>query len=136
VAGALLTGGSAALWVGESARLIELAQPLASFRPTVVARSGNLPGWPRPSRLARAAAGAVNDGGVPLRLRPHPGGYDRAEASWFGVLGELEATLSARWALDLRLPNYSRAACVLFPTLIRMEMGYAPLFGCSRKPSI
>jgi len=28
-------------------------------------------------------------------------------------------------------PNFSLADVLLFPTLIRMEDGYAPLFGCS-----
>jgi putative glutathione S-transferase len=59
--------------------------------------------------------------------------YDRAETSLFEALAAADATLGSGnpW---LSGPDLSLADVVLFPTLIRMELVYAPLFGCSRLP--
>jgi len=74
--------------------------------------------------------------GVYAALRPHPGGpYDRAEspillassASW-------RRSLSADGPWSAASPTQPWPDVVPVPTLIRMEMVYAPLFACSRKP--
>ncbi|APD48451.1 glutathione S-transferase C-terminal domain-containing protein [Synechococcus sp. CS-602] len=124
--------GERRIVVGESARLIELlnrwpapGQRVPDLEPAGLAEA--IEGWR--GRLQ----GAVNDGVYRCGFARTQAAYDRAEAELFGVLGELEATLSADgpWICGSQL---SLADVVLFPTLIRMEMVYAPLFGCSRKP--
>ncbi|MGB7565481.1 MAG: glutathione S-transferase C-terminal domain-containing protein [Prochlorococcaceae cyanobacterium] len=76
---------------------------------------------------------AVNDGVYRCGFARNQGAYDRAEAVLFAALEEAEAELAARgpWLCGEQL---SLADVVLFPTLIRLELVYAPLFGCSRRP--
>jgi len=116
--------------VGESARLIEL-----------------LNHWPSPSGLdldppvQREGTGhwreqlqhAVNDGVYRCGFARNQAAYDRAETSLFEALGSANTALGKGdpW---LSGPDLSLADVVLFPTLIRMELVYAPLFGCSRLP--
>jgi glutathionyl-hydroquinone reductase len=62
---------------------------------------------------------------------------DEAEAELFSTLEALEETLRAGAAAGeswLCGAEPSLADVVLFPTLIRLELVYAPLFGCSRRP--
>lgn len=76
---------------------------------------------------------AVNDGVYRCGFARNQGAYDRAEAALFTALEEAEAELAARgpWLCGERI---TLADVVLFPTLIRMELVYAPLFACSRRP--
>jgi putative glutathione S-transferase len=76
---------------------------------------------------------AVNDGVYRCGFARTQAAYDRAEAALFEALADAEAELAARgpW-LNGNAPTL--ADVVLFATLIRLEMVYAPLFGCSRKP--
>jgi len=115
--------------VSESARLIEL-----------------LNRWPAPDgpdlepaaqqeetlRWRERLQGDVNDGVYRCGFARSQGAYDRAEAALFGALVEADRDLQAKpW---LSGPELSLADVVLFPTLIRLELVYAPLFGCSRLP--
>jgi len=61
-------------------------------------------------------------GWVPLRLRPHPGAYDRAEASCLAFSRAGGDPLS-RWALDLRLPTQPGPMwCVPHPDPMEMVL--------------
>ena len=77
----------------------------------------------------------VNDGVYRCGFARNQGAYDRAEAALFETLAEAEALLSrpdaSPWLCG-RAP--SLADVQLFPTLIRLELVYAPLFGVSRQP--
>jgi glutathionyl-hydroquinone reductase len=116
--------------VGESARLIELLNhwPSPSGRdldpPAQQERTGS---W------REQLQHAVNDGVYRCGFARNQAAYDRAETSLFEVLGSANAALGSGnpW---LSGPDLSLADVVLFPTLIRMELVYAPLFGCSRLP--
>ncbi|WP_216903773.1 glutathione S-transferase C-terminal domain-containing protein [Synechococcus sp. CCY 9618] len=120
--------------VNESARLIEL-----------------LNGWPAPAdapdlapdidRAAIAAwrerlQGDVNDGVYRCGFARTQAAYDEAETALFAALDAVEASLADQkgtgWLCGGPVP--SLADVVLFPTLIRLELVYAPLFGCSRTP--
>ena len=117
--------------VGESARLIEL-----------------LNDWPAPagalnlqSEATKTACnqwrqrfqGAVNDGVYRCGFARSQAAYDRAEAELFAALAEAESALAAGgpWLCGEEL---TLADLQLFATLIRWELVYAPLFGCSRQP--
>lgn len=115
--------------VGESARLIEL-----------------LNRWPAPQApdlepASQQAATAqwrerlqtsVNDGVYRCGFARTQAAYDRAEAALFDALADANAALEhAPWLSGSAL---SLADVVLFPTLIRLELVYAPLFGCGRIP--
>ena len=119
--------------VGESARLMELLNE-----------------WPAPPGvldLAPAnqaqAIGAwrerfqhnVNDGVYRCGFARNQSAYDRAEAALFETLAEAESVLSSPDASPwLCSAAPSLADVQLFPTLIRLELVYAPLFGVSRQP--
>ena len=117
--------------VGESARLIEL-----------------LNDWPAPagapnlqSQAAKTACdqwrqlfqGAVNDGVYRCGFARSQAAYDRAETELFAALAEAETALAGGgpWLCGAEL---TLADLQLFATLIRWELVYAPLFGCSRQP--
>jgi putative glutathione S-transferase len=120
--------------LGESARLIEL-----------------LNGWPTADGPDLAPAerrpmiehwrerlqGTVNDGVYRCGFARTQAAYDEAEAALFASLDAVEAALAeqerggAAWLCG---PAPTLADVVLFPTLIRFETVYAPLFGCSRRP--
>ena len=76
---------------------------------------------------------AVNDGVYRCGFARNQGAYDRAEADLFGALDSVEQSLKNQgpWLCGGSL---SLADVRLFPTLIRWELVYAPLFGCSRRP--
>jgi putative glutathione S-transferase len=123
--------------VNESARLIEL-----------------LDGWPGPGPQLwpEAQRGAierwrerfqhqVNDGVYRCGFARNQAAYDEAEGELFAALEAAEARLRLRedaqatssiWLCEG--PSPTLADLVLFPTLIRLELVYAPLFGCSRLP--
>jgi len=115
--------------VSESARLVEL-----------------LNRWPAPDgpdlepgaqqeatlRWRELLQSDVNDGVYRCGFARTQAAYDRAEAALFGALAEADRVLQeSPWLAGAEL---SLADVVLFPTLIRLELVYAPLFGCSRLP--
>ena len=127
---ALYSRSRGQICVAESARLIELLNQ-----------------WPSPSGLELDPAGQrdgtshwreqlqhdVNDGVYRCGFARNQAAYDRAEDRLFGALSSANTALGSGspW---LSGPDVSLADVVLFPTLIRMELVYAPLFGCSRLP--
>lgn len=120
--------------VGESARLIELLNQWPSHGPdldptdqqTVTAQ------W------RQMLQGNVNDGVYRCGFARNQSAYNQAEQALFQTLDQAEANLSATAAAQtkpwLSGSKPSLADVQLFPTLIRMELVYAPLFGVSRKP--
>jgi putative glutathione S-transferase len=77
--------------------------------------------------------GTVNDGVYRCGFARNQTAYDEAVTELFDTLEALEAELAARgpWLCGETL---SLADVVLFPTLVRMELVYAPLFGASLRP--
>ncbi len=120
--------------VNESARLIELLNRWPS--------PGGLDLEPEAERTAISGwrerlQGDVNDGVYRCGFARNQSAYDEAEAALFAALDALEVHLGQRrhqGASWLCGSDPSLADVVLFPTLIRLEMVYAPLFGCSRRP--
>ncbi len=119
----------------ESARLIELldAWPAPEEAPQLwpEAERGAIDGW------RERLQGSVNDGVYRCGFARNQAAYEEAEADLFGTLAAVEEALAAQepgggWLCGGTSP--SLADVVLFPTLIRWEMVYAPLFGCSRLP--
>ena len=116
--------------LGESARLIELlnqwpAPPEApDLEPASQAEAINA--WRE--RLQHT----VNDGVYRCGFARNQAAYDRAEGALFAALEEAEHTLRSQPWLGGEQP--SLADVQLFPTLIRLELVYAPLFGVSRRP--
>ena len=76
---------------------------------------------------------SVNDGVYRCGFARNQAAYDRAERELFDALEQLEQALARQgpWLCGSRL---TLADVRLFPTLIRWEMVYAPLFGCPRRP--
>jgi putative glutathione S-transferase len=80
----------------------------------------------------------VNDGVYRCGFARSQGAYDAAQSELFATLEAADQALleqerhGQRWLCTAEGP--SLADVVLFPTLIRWEMVYAPLFGCSQKP--
>ncbi|MFM7547673.1 MAG: glutathione S-transferase C-terminal domain-containing protein [Cyanobacteriota bacterium] len=116
--------------LGESARLIELLNqwPAGAQAPDLepADRSEAIGSWRE--RLQHA----VNDGVYRCGFARHQAAYDRAEQALFAVLEQAEAALTGQPWLCGAAP--SLADVQLFPTLIRLELVYAPLFGVSRRP--
>jgi putative glutathione S-transferase len=75
----------------------------------------------------------LNDGVYQCGFARNQQAFDRAEATLFAALEQLEATLEAAgpWLCGSSL---TLADVRVFPTLIRWEQVYSPLFGCSRDP--
>jgi putative glutathione S-transferase len=119
--------------VNESARLIELLNGWPGDGPDL---------WPAAQREAierwrERLQSSVNDGVYRCGFARNQSAYDEAEAELFNTLEALEETLRAGAAAGeswLCGAEPSLADVVLFPTLIRLELVYAPLFGCSRRP--
>ena len=114
----------------ESSQLVELLNrwPAAADAPDLA-----------PADLKTAIAewqellqGNVNDGVYRCGFARNQTAYDKAESALFAALEEVERSLGSRgpWLCGDRL---TLADLRLFPTLIRWESVYAPLFGCSRK---
>ena len=133
---ALYSRSQRRILVNESARLIEL---LAAWP------GAALPLWPAGEREAIEAwrerlQGSVNDGVYRCGFARNQAAYDAAEQELFASLDALEEQLLQREAGAAGTPIWlcgeapTLADVVLFPTLIRLELVYAPLFGCSRKP--
>ena len=119
--------------LGESARLIELLNqwpaPSGSADLAPVEKSAAITRW------RELFQGAVNDGVYRCGFARTQAAYDRAEAALFAALDAAESALSepntGPW-LAGAAPSLADAQ--LFPTLIRLELVYAPLFGVSRRP--
>jgi len=121
--------------VGESARLIELLDlwpaPAAAPRLAPPERLAEIDRWRE--RLQHN----LNDGVYRCGFARNQAAYDEAEAAFASALDQLEAALAQRHQAGeawLCGPDPSLADVVLFPTLVRLELVYAPLFGCSGTP--
>ena len=131
---ALVARSSGRIVLSESARLIELLNhwpqpagaPELNLEPADQTTSTEQ--WRE--RLQHS----VNDGVYRCGFARNQAAYDRAEAALFDTLAAVNASLAARAGEWLSGPQLSLADVVLFPTLIRLELVYAPLFGCSRVP--
>ncbi len=117
--------------VNESARLIELLNrwPAPEGAPDLLPedRAEAIGHW------RQRLQSTVNDGVYRCGFARTQAAYDRAEAELFATLEAAETALErgGPWLCGDRL---TLADVVLFPTLIRLELVYAPLFGCSRRP--
>ena len=120
--------------LGESARLIELLDRWPSDSGVCLAPDDHLEtinAW----RLR--LQDDVNDGVYRCGFARNQAAYNAAEEALFKTLDALEQELNRRQSLEeawLCGPDPTLADVVLFPTLIRLELVYAPLFGCSRHP--
>ncbi len=122
--------------VGESARLIELLNhwPAPQAAPDLDPE----PWQPAIASWRDRLQGDVNDGVYRCGFARNQAAYDEAETALFAGLEAAEACLAAQgnggsgWLCGSDGPTL--ADVVLFPTLIRLELVYAPLFGCSRRP--
>ena len=127
---ALYSRSQGRILINESARLIELLNrwPAPTGAPDLD---------PEPQRPATAdwrerLQHSVNDGVYRCGFARTQVAYDRAETALFATLEAAETALgTASW---LSGPEPSLADVQLFPTLIRLEPVYAPLFGVSRRP--
>ena len=132
----LLERTSGQIVLGESARLMELlnAWPAPPGAPDLATAALE----PAISRWRERFQHAVNDGVYRCGFARHQAAYDRAEAALFAALEEADAALASPatqpagpWLCGEAL---TLADVQLFPTLIRLELVYAPLFGVSRRP--
>jgi len=128
---ALYSCSQGRILVNESARLIELLNqwPAPDGAPDLD---------PAPQRPVTAAwrerlQHSVNDGVYRCGFARNQAAYDRAEAALWTALEAAETALGGAdpW---LAGPQLSLADVQLFPTLIRLELVYGPLFGVSRRP--
>jgi putative glutathione S-transferase len=121
--------------VGESARLIELLDAWPA--PEGAAQLQPEPQLATIQRWRERLQGDVNDGVYRCGFARTQAAYDEAEAALSTTLEELDEALAAGEAAGqpwLCGAAPTLADVVLFPTLIRMELVYAPLFGCGRRP--
>jgi putative glutathione S-transferase len=155
---ALYSRNQGRILVGESARLIELLNrwPAAAAAPDLApdAHSAAIERW------RDQLQDHVNDGVYRCGFARNQAAYDEAEGELFAALKAVEVHLREReGTADVSMipagehPSTaatttaeqssgpwlcgsapSLADVVLFPTLIRLELVYAPLFGCSRLP--
>ncbi|MFQ6538775.1 MULTISPECIES: glutathione S-transferase C-terminal domain-containing protein [Aphanothece] len=128
----LVSRKSRQIVVGESARLIELL----NHWPSPAGPDLEPPAQRQATQHWRELLqGRVNDGVYRCGFARSQAAYDRAETALFDALGEADALLQQHggdgW---LSGPELSLADVQLFPTLIRLELVYAPLFGVSRRP--
>ncbi|MEI8250051.1 MAG: glutathione S-transferase C-terminal domain-containing protein [Synechococcus sp. ELA057] len=120
--------------LGESAQLIELLDqwPSASgMRLAPADRLEEINAW------RQRLQGDVNDGVYRCGFARTQAAYDEAEAALFAALEAVERELDRRQAQGeswLCGPEPTLADVILFPTLVRLELVYAPLFGVSRRP--
>ena len=129
--------------LSESARLIELLNAWPQATGPDLA--------PETHRVAIEAwrqrlQGEVNDGVYRCGFARTQAAYDEAEAALFQCLEDADRSLAVAEANPspgpqggegpwlAGTPQPSLADVVLFPTLIRLEMVYSPLFSCSRRP--
>ena len=127
---------SGKILLNESARVIELLNrwPAAGDAPDLepAAALESLQTW------RDRFQGAVNDGVYRCGFARSQRAYDEAQADLFTALEAADDALAEaerqgrRWLCTGAGP--SLADVVLFPTLIRWEMVYEPLFGCRLRP--
>jgi putative glutathione S-transferase len=117
--------------LNESARLIELLDLWPA--PEGAPRLNPEPLRPAIDAWRERLQDSVNDGVYRCGFARNQAAYDEAVADLFDTLAAAEAELTARgpWLGGAEL---TLADVVLFPTLIRFELVYAPLFGVSRQP--
>ena len=129
----LVNRDSGAAVVGESARLMELLNDWPG-----PAGSPNLEPEPLRDRInhwRQQFQDAVNDGVYRCGFARNQAAYDRAEAQLFETLQAAETSLNSPGAGPWLCGEVLTLADIqLFPTLIRLELVYAPLFGVSRQP--
>jgi putative glutathione S-transferase len=126
---ALYSRSQRRLLVNESARLIELLNEWPAGSGPDLDPADQRQGT---GRWRERLQHSVNDGVYRCGFARCQAAYDRAEADLFASLEAAEAALgSGDW---LSGPALSLADVQLFPTLIRLELVYAPLFGVSRRP--
>ena len=132
---ALWSCAQSRILLNESARLIELLNqwPAPSAAPNLAPphKVGAIGPW------RERLQGDVNDGVYRCGFARTQAAYDEAETALFTCLEAVEATLAdqeGQGMLWLCAGEPTLADVVLFPTLIRFETVYAPLFGCSRQP--
>jgi putative glutathione S-transferase len=128
--------GSGRILLNESARVIELLNrwPASASAPDLepAAASQAIEAW-----RARFQ-GDVNDGVYRCGFARGQLAYDTAQGALFAALEEADQALrdqdqqGRHWLCSATVPTL--ADVVLFPTLIRWEMVYAPLFGCRQRP--
>ncbi len=115
----------------ESAQLVELLNrwPATEHAPDLAPKQH----FDAIDRWHRLLQPAVNDGVYRCGFARNQAAYDRAEAALFDALKIVDHSLSENgpWLCG---DQVSLADVRLFPTLIRWEMVYSPLFGCSRQP--
>jgi len=120
--------------LGESARLIELLDQWpssAGLRLAPAERQEEINAW------RQRLQGDVNDGVYRCGFARTQAAYDEAEAALFKALEAVEQELLRRQMMGeawLCGPEPTLADVVLFPTLVRLELVYGPLFGVSRRP--
>ena len=126
---ALYSRSERRILVTESARLIELL----NHWPAPAGPDLEPNGQQETTEMWRTRLqGDVNDGVYRCGFARTQAAYDRAEAALFAALRDANGALEqAPWLSGAQL---SLADIGLFPTLIRLELVYAPLFGCSRLP--
>jgi putative glutathione S-transferase len=132
---ALWSPGRQRILINESARLIELLNrwPAPPDAPDLAP-----PGQRQAIEQWRERLqGDVNDGVYRCGFARNQAAYDEAVAALFGTLEAVDRELMEQQRLGRQWlcgDSPSLADVVLFPTLIRLEMVYAPLFGCSQRP--
>lgn len=116
----------------ESAELIELLNQLPS---TILDAPDLAPLAYREvlTNLLSLMQNDINDGVYRCGFARNQLAYNKAEQALFAALAILDTNLTSQgpWLCGAAL---SLADVRLFPTLIRWEQVYAPLFGCSRAP--
>ncbi|MEB3260194.1 MAG: glutathione S-transferase C-terminal domain-containing protein [Cyanobacteriota bacterium] len=127
---------SGAILLNESARVIELLNrwPAAADAPDLAPAAAleSLQAW------RERFQEAVNDGVYRCGFARGQGAYDEALTDLFAALEAADEALAEAerqgrsWLCTAEGP--SLAEVVLFPTLIRWEMVYEPLFGCRQRP--
>lgn len=133
----LMGGSSGGVLSNESARLMELLDHWPQQDPPAGAlAAGSLQPIDRIEELAswrQRLQQQVNDGVYRCGFARSQRAYDQAESALFDCLDALEALLAdgRPWILGDPL---TLVDVQLFPTLIRWELVYDPLFGCSRRP--
>ena len=132
--------------VGESARLIELLDHWPSPLPLQLAPPERLEAI---NHWRQRLQGAVNDGVYRCGFARNQAAYDEAETAFWQTLEAVEQALQdgrdaetpenrdqvggdGPWLCGGSAP--SLADVQLFPTLVRLELVYGPLFGVSRRP--
>ena len=120
--------------VTESARLIEL---LDAWPSPTDCRLNHEQDRPQISAWRERLQTTLNDGVYRCGFARNQAAYDEAEAELTATLIAADQALAERarqgeaWLCG---PDPSLADVMMFPTLIRMELIYGPLFGCGRMP--